>query len=95
MSRKANTPITIPTGVKIDLSSSDIVVEGSKGTLKIVKHPLVGIEHTDDTIKSFAQQESVKLSRALAGTYRMLVANAVHGVSHGFEKKTSINWSRL
>ena len=89
MSRIANAPVSLPSGVDVTLSGQLIKVKGSKGELEWNVHNLVSVSQEDATLKVSAN-ESSKQAVALAGTTRALVNNMVTGVSAGFEKKLSI-----
>ena len=85
MSRIANNPVDIPTGVEVSLNGRDISIKGSKGSLDLTIHDLVEIKQ-EDNLLLFSAANSGKKSNAMAGTFRSLVSNMVLGVSNGFEK---------
>jgi len=89
MSRIANAPIDIPSGIEVSLSGSDIQVKGSKGTLNMTVHELVEVKREDDQLL-FAARNKEKKSVALAGTFRALVGNMVTGVADGFVKSLDL-----
>lgn len=89
MSRIANAPVTIPSGVDISISGQQITVKGSKGELSHNAHELVNVEQEDNVLK-FKAVESSKSSVALSGTTRAILQNIVTGVSEGFERKLTI-----
>jgi large subunit ribosomal protein L6 len=89
MSRIANNPVDIPSGVEITLSNETIKVKGPKGELSQDAHPFVAINKDDATLK-FSATSSEKAANAMAGTMRALVNNMVTGVSQGFEKKLTL-----
>jgi len=89
MSRIANAPVSLPSGVDVTLSGQLVKVKGSKGELEWNVHELVSVKQEDAQIKVSANEAS-KQAVALAGTTRALVNNMVTGVSAGFEKKLSI-----
>lgn len=89
MSRIANAPVSLPSGVDITLDGSLIKVKGSKGELEWNAHDLVSVVQEDAQIKISANDDS-KHAVALAGTTRALINNMVTGVTDGFEKKLSI-----
>lgn len=89
MSRIANAPVTLPSGVEVTLDGQLIKVKGSKGELEWNVHELVTVKQEDAEVKVSANDES-KNAIALAGTTRALVNNMVTGVSAGFEKKLAI-----
>ncbi len=86
MSRVANNPVTLPSGVEIKLDGQRINVKGAKGTLELDVHRAVEIVQNEEGF-TFIPRTSEKTARALAGTTRALVNNMVIGVSQGFEKK--------
>ena len=88
MSRVANNPVQLPSGVEVKLNGSDLTVKGSKGTLELSLVDGVQVNQ-DDNVLTFAY-ESDK-SKAMAGTTRALVNNMVKGVSEGWEKKLVLN----
>ncbi len=89
MSRVANSPVEIPGGVTVNLSSDQISVKGGKGELNQAIHSSVEVKQ-DDKVLTFSAKNGAKASRALAGTTRALVNNMVVGVSTGFEKKLQL-----
>ena len=89
MSRIANNPITIPSGVEVKNDNSQIRVKGSKGELQMMLHPLVKMNQEGDVL-TFAANAAFQEAQALSGTMRALVNNMVTGVSQGFEKKLTI-----
>ncbi|MFM7385812.1 MAG: 50S ribosomal protein L6 [Betaproteobacteria bacterium] len=89
MSRVARMPVAIPSGVEVQLDAASISVEGALGTLSLRINPLVRLVREGDELFSRAVNES-KESGAMSGTFRMLVANMIHGVSKGWEKKLNL-----
>jgi large subunit ribosomal protein L6 len=89
MSRIANNPINIPSGVDININGQEITVKGGKGELSHQVHSLVTVKHEDNVLKFDTVDES-KNANALSGTTRAVVQNIVTGVSDGFEKKLTI-----
>ncbi|MBL1141796.1 MAG: 50S ribosomal protein L6 [Proteobacteria bacterium] len=89
MSRIANNPVTIPSGVDVNIAGSLITVKGSKGELSHDVHPLVKVEQEDGALKTKANNDS-KSANALSGTTRALLQNLITGVSDGFERKLEI-----
>lgn len=85
MSRIANNPVGIPSGVEVFLNGRELSVKGNKGTLEMTVDNQVDIKHEDDVLM-FSAANNGKKSGALAGTYRSLVNNMVVGVSEGFTK---------
>ena len=87
MSRVANNPVTLPSGVEVKINGQNISVKGPKGALSLDIHRAVTVNQEDNTLR-FAPR--TKLDRAMAGTMRALVNNMVLGVSNGFERKLEL-----
>ena len=88
MSRIANSPVTLPSGVEVKLEGKDLSVKGTKGSLQLTVHRDVEITREDNTL-TFSAGDTGNV--AMAGTTRALVNNMVVGVSDGFEKKLLLN----
>lgn len=90
MSKIGKQPVQIPTGVQVKLDGDLVVVKGAKGELK-KKFPIdyLKLEINDGKVVISFLQDSIQ-ARALWGTWRMLVANLIEGVSKGFEKKLEL-----
>lgn len=86
MSRVAKNPIMVPGGVDIAIGSGEVSVKGPLGTLKQAVPGSVVVERVENRVTFKAANES-KEANALSGTMRALVANMVHGVTKGFERK--------
>jgi large subunit ribosomal protein L6 len=89
MSRVARNPVAVPTGVDVQIANGEIVVKGSLGTLTQRINPLVAITREGAELKFGPVGES-REAIAMSGTFRALVANMVHGVSKGFERKLNL-----
>lgn len=92
MSRIGLKPIAIPSGVSVDLNTAGVaVVKGAKGELS-VSYPVeyVSVEVSDGHIHVKRLSEEADFVM-MHGTARANIANAVHGVSEGFEKKLEIS----
>ncbi len=88
MSRVANNPVALPSGVEVKIDGRDLTVKGGKGTLELSLVEGIQVSQ-DDNVLTFAY-DSDKF-RAMAGTTRALVNNMVVGVSTGWEKKLVLN----
>jgi large subunit ribosomal protein L6 len=89
MSRIANAPVDLPSGVEVTLTGQLVKVKGLKGELEWNTHKLVSVAKEDAQIKVSANDQS-KNAVALAGTTRALINNMVTGVMTGFQKKLNI-----
>ncbi|MEJ2528522.1 MAG: 50S ribosomal protein L6 [Gammaproteobacteria bacterium] len=89
MSRVAKNPITVPSGVEINIANGEIKVKGSKSSLELVLHKSISVNQEDGSIQVVPVEES-KDGWAMAGTFRALINNMVVGVSEGFSKKLQL-----
>ncbi|MFP7722641.1 50S ribosomal protein L6 [Lysobacter sp. A3-1-A15] len=87
MSRVAKKPIALPKGVELNIQPENVSVKGPKGTLSIAKPEGIDVKIEDgQALLTSANDELV----ALTGTLRAIIANMVHGVSEGFERKLEL-----
>src|SRR5688572_1434141 len=89
MSRIGNAPITLPEKVKVNVKGQSVAVEGPRGKLSLMLHPLISIEATNEELHLKRQSEE-RQAKALHGLSRSLVANMVKGVSTGFVRELDI-----
>ena len=89
MSRVANSPVELPSGVQVTIGDSEITVKGKIGSMAMSINSEVSIEQNENVL-TFSARSSAKFSRAMSGTTRALVSNMVTGVSQGFEKKLDL-----
>jgi len=89
MSRIANSPVELPSGVEVTIKDSTISVKGGKGNLSLAINELVNITQNENVI-SFSAANQTKKSGALAGTFRSIVDNMVTGVTEGFTKELQL-----
>ena len=89
MSRIGKLPIEIPQGVDVKVEEHQITVTGPNGTEVVPVRPEITIKLEDGHIVVTRVDDS-RMARSLHGLSRTLIANAVHGVKHAFEKKLEI-----
>lgn len=89
MSRIGKKPIIIPDNVEVKILDHEIIVKGPKGELTLPKGELVDYRFEDKTIYVTRKDDS-RMARSQHGLRRTLLANAVEGVSKGFEKGLEI-----
>jgi large subunit ribosomal protein L6 len=89
MSRVAKNPITLPSGVEVNISNDEIKVKGSKSSLDLVLYKSILVNQEDGFLKVVPVEES-RDGWAMAGTFRALINNMVVGVSDGFSKKLQL-----
>jgi large subunit ribosomal protein L6 len=90
MSRVGKHPVTVPSGVEVELSGRTLSAKGALGTLRLVVSNEVTASIADDAV-TIAPNHPTKQSRAMWGTTRALVNNMVTGVSKGFSVVLEIN----
>jgi large subunit ribosomal protein L6 len=87
MSRVAKKPIALPKGVELNIQSDTVSVKGPKGTLSIAKPAGIEVKIEDGNAQLSANDDSLI---PLTGTLRAIIANMVHGVSEGFQRKLDL-----
>ena len=87
MSRIGKAPITVAKGVDVKIDGQRVSVKGGKGNMELDVHPTVSVKLDDGVLSVTPANDS---AWAMAGTMRALLANMVHGVSEGFEKKLEL-----
>ncbi len=89
MSRIGKLPIAIPAGVEIKIEGQTVTAKGPKGTEVVTVRPEITVKVEENNIVVTRVDDS-REARSLHGLSRTLIANAVKGVSEGFEKKLEI-----
>ena len=89
MSRIAKYPVVIPDKVEVTIGNAELTVKGPLGTMKQAIASQVVVKKDGDKV-TFAAADETKQANALSGTLRNIVANMVHGVKQGFEKKLTL-----
>lgn len=89
MSRVADNPISLPSGVEVTMKEQDVTIKGSKGTLNCTLPKSVKVSQEDNVLKIVYNSEDREANKQ-AGTARANVNNMVVGVSEGFEKKLTL-----
>lgn len=90
MSRIGKLPVTVPSGVQVEVSGAEVKVQGPKGKLSHTLPAGISLDRTEDGSLQLQRANDERESKALHGLSRSLVANMVAGVSQGFEKKLEI-----
>ncbi|CAJ5628782.1 50S ribosomal protein L6 [Burkholderia pseudomallei] len=88
MSRVGTSPIALQ-GAEVKLADGAITVKGPLGTITQAVNPLVNVANNDGTLNLSPVDDS-REANALSGTMRAIIANAVHGVTKGFERKLTL-----
>ena len=89
MSRIGKKPIPVPPGVKVAVKADAVSVEGPKGTLSQAIPSGLSVK-MDSNVLTVERSSDHRTVRALHGLIRSLLANMVHGVKDGFERKLEI-----
>ncbi len=89
MSRIGKQPVALPKGVEAKVDSSSITCKGPLGTLRIPLGEGLSAKIDAGTVV-VARADDSKLQRAMPGTVRALVANAVEGVTKGYKKSLEV-----
>ncbi len=83
MSRAGKVPVTIPQGVTVTVSGSQLAVKGAKGELKMAIAPEVKIEVKDGKATILPLSKDGR-GRAMWGTSQRQLKSMVEGLSKGF-----------
>ncbi len=90
MSRVGKQPIPLPDGVEVQLQPGGARVKGARGDLQVALHPLTRVRQENNTLFVTVEHPKDGQSKAMWGLTRSLLANAVEGVSKGFEKHLTV-----
>jgi large subunit ribosomal protein L6 len=89
MSRIGNKNIEIPEKVTVEISSEIAMVKGPMGSLEIPFNSELNVS-VDENLLSVKRPSDSRTHKSLHGTTRQLIANAISGVSEGFQKELEI-----
>ncbi len=89
MSRIGKQPVTIPAGVDVSIAADSVSIKGPLGTLARPLNPGIAVKRDGNTLVVEATNDSTQ-ANAMSGTTRALMANMVHGVTKGFERKLNL-----
>ena len=90
MSRVGRLPISVPNGVTVSIGDGSVCVKGSRGESEIAIPESLSVEQADDKVVVKRAGDS-RQERSLHGLVRVLIANAVTGVSEGFTRVLEIS----
>ena len=90
MSRVGLSPIKIPDGVTVSMDDKNLTAKGSKGELVVALSSKVDVAVADNVV-TVSPKSKDKQGRAIWGTVRSNINNAVAGVSAGFTRNLEIN----
>jgi large subunit ribosomal protein L6 len=90
MSRIGKQPVSIPSGVKVELKGDEFKVQGPKGTLvRKLRTDYVSVAVESDQVVVTRTAES-KMNSAMHGLTRSLINNMVTGVAEGFTRELEV-----
>ena len=91
MSRIGRLPISVPSGVSVDIDGSTVTVKGPKGSLSHEVASPIEVAKDEDGTLTVTRPNDERLSRSLHGLTRTLVSNMVIGVTDGYTKALEIS----
>jgi large subunit ribosomal protein L6 len=89
MSKIGKKPIVLPEGITATVTATGITISGKAGSLIVPVLPFVTPKLEGSTI-TLAIDSEVKQARANWGTMGACLANAIVGLTKGFEKKLDV-----
>ncbi|MFC6277329.1 50S ribosomal protein L6 [Psittacicella hinzii] len=91
MSRVAKTPVSIPSGVEVNVNGQVVTVKGPKGQLDFNVNPAVAVTVENGLVSFNWEGREQGVSSNQAGTARAIIQNMVVGVSEGFTRALKLN----
>lgn len=91
MSRIGKNPVSIPSGVEININGQEVSAKGPKGTLSLRIPEPISISRDEAGSLVIARPNDERQNRALHGLSRSLVQNLVTGVVEGYTAKMEIS----
>ena len=90
MSRIGKQPVSIPSGIDVNINGSVITFKKGNVTKELDTKDYVNVEVKDNEIV-FAPKGDDRQSRAFWGTFRSLAQNVIVGLTDGYTKQLEIN----
>src|SRR5438477_4957233 len=90
MSRIGKMPVLVPGGVDVTIDGQNVTVKGPKGTLSHTVAEPIAVGRSEDGAIMVVRPDDERISKALHGLSRTLVANMVTGVTEGYSKTLEI-----
>ena len=90
MSRVGKYPVSVPSGVTVQISGPDVTVKGKLGEYRLTARENVEVT-LDGNLIWVKPKNETKEARMMWGTTRALLNNMVKGVSDGFTVNLEIN----
>ena len=90
MSRIGRLPVPVPSGVDVTIDGQLVTVKGPKGTLSHTVAEPIAVAKGDAGVLDVTRPNDERMSKALHGLSRSLIANMVTGVTDGYRKNLEI-----
>jgi large subunit ribosomal protein L6 len=90
MSRVAKQPVTLPQGVTATIGADSVSIKGSKGTLSLAVNAQHAKVVQEAGVLKVEKANDSRQADMVAGSIRAHLANIVHGVSKGYERKLEL-----
>jgi large subunit ribosomal protein L6 len=90
MSRIGLAPVTLPNGVSLDSGEKAVEVKGPKGALSVPVPDGIAVKVAEG-VANVSRSDDSKPQKSLHGLTRALLANAVHGVSEGYQRVLEVH----
>ena len=90
MSKIGKKIISIPAGVTASFADGVVRIKGPKGEEVVVLHPKVKAEISEQKLTVAVANPEDRRQKALWGTFRSLLQNAITGVTAGWDKRLEI-----
>jgi len=87
VSRIGKMPIPLPSGVDFKMGDGKATIKGPNGSLEVLVHSLSKVKQEGAELVVSVDDKDDAQSRAMWGLTRALLANAVEGVTKGYEKR--------
>jgi len=89
MSRIGRSPITVPSGVEVNIAGQNVSVKGPKGSLAVEIRKPISVTQ-DGTTLTVVRPNDDREARSLHGLSRTLISNMIEGVTNGYTKSITI-----
>lgn len=90
MSRVGRLPVTVPSGVQVDIQGLNVRIKGPNGSMERTFASGIAIQMEDGNVV-VTRETDAPTHRAMHGTARALINNMIMGVSTGFTKVLEID----
>ena len=91
MSRIGKLPITVPSGVDVQIDGRTVTFKGPKGTLSHTVIEPITVERDESGAVVVKRPDDERRNKAFHGLSRSLLNNLVVGVTAGYEKRLEIH----